>query len=315
MTVWETVLFTIFNNFSIVFGSFANLLVIISFIVFSSIREGTSLFLISLSVADFLVCTVYQPLLVYCFNHPDQNKFYVLTQSFLGYCLFTASLNGLLTVTFDRFVAIYFPYKYVVWITERNTALLIKLSWVVSLVTGTFTTTSSTGARIIAHVYTTVIIVAVPILYCIIFNEARKQARRLNERSTAGTRALPRGHPRLIYKATTGVGVVLVTTLLCWLPVILFPAFTAGQEADGTISKAMLWCFTAACANSCINPFIYCYKFHSFRINIRKLLHRILQNINRRDTRKVYPSHDPSGLETFPRTAWTVDNAPPAETG
>ena len=313
MIVWEKVLFTIVNNFSIIFGSFANFVVIISFILFSSIREGTSLFLISLSVADFLVCTLYQPLLVHRFNHPDQSTFYGLTQSFLGYGLFTASLNGLLTVTFDRFVAIYFPYKYVVWITERNTALLIKLSWVVSLVTGTFTTTSSTGARIIAHVYTTVIIVAVPILYCVIYNEARKQARRLTERSTAGTRVLPRGHRRLIYKATAGVGVVLVTTLLCWLPVILFPAFTAGQEADGSISKAMLWCFTAACANSCINPFIYYYKFHSFRCNIKKLFHRIFHNINRRDTRKVYPSHDPSGLETFPRTAWTVDDGPRAE--
>ena len=161
MAAWETVLFTIFNCFSLVLGSFANFLVIISFILFSSVREGTSLFLISLSVADFLVCTVYQPLLVYRFNHPDQNKFYVLTQSFLGYCLFTASLNGLLTVTFDRFVTIYFPYRYMVWITESNTALLIKLSWVVSIVMGILNATSYTGVKFVAQVYTTAIIVVV----------------------------------------------------------------------------------------------------------------------------------------------------------
>jgi len=314
MAAWETVLFTIFNCFSLVLGSFANFLVIISFILFSSVREGTSLFLISLSVADFLVCTVYQPFLVYRFNHPDQNKFYVLTQSFLGYCLFTASLNGLLTVTFDRFVTIYFPYRYMVWITEGNTALLIKLSWVVSIVMGILNATSYTGVKIVAQVYTTAIIVVVPILYGVIYNEARKQARRLTERSTAGTSVLPRGHHRLIGKATTGVGVVLVTTLICWLPVILFPTFTGSQEADGTISNAMMWCFTAGCANSCINPFIYFYKFHSFRRNIKKLFHRISPNINRHDTRKVYPSHDPNRLETFPRTAWTVIDVPTAAT-
>jgi len=313
MTAWESVLFTIFNCFSILLGSCANFLVIISFILFSSIREGTSLFLISLSVADFLVCTGYQPLLVHRFNHPDQNQPYVLAQSFLGYGLFTASLNGLLNVTFDRFVTIYFPYKYVVWITERNTFFLIKLSWVVSLVIGILNAISSTGARIVAHVYTTAIIVAVPILYRVIYNEARKQARRLTERSTAGPRVLPRGNNRLIYKATTGVGVVLVTTLLCWLPVILLPAFTASQEADGRISKAMMWCLTAACANSCINPFIYYYKFHNFRCNIRKLFRRISRNITRRDTRKVYPTHHSSRLETFPRPAWTVNDVPPAE--
>ena len=313
MTAWESVLFTIFNCFSILLGSCANFLVIISFILFSSIREGTSLFLISLSVADFLVCTIYQPLLVYRFNHPDQNQPYVLAQSFLGYGLFTASLNGLLNVTFDRFVTIYFPYKYVVWITERNTFLLIKLSWVVSLVIGILNVISSTGARIVAHVYTTAIIVAVPILYRVIYNEARKQARRLTEQSTAGSRVFPRRNNRLVYKATTGVGVVLVTTLLCWLPVILLPAFAASQEADGHISKEMMWCLTAACANSCINPFIYCYKFHNFRRKIRKLFRRISRNITRRDTRKVYPTHHSSRLETFPRPAWTVNDVPPAE--
>ena len=313
MAAWESILFTVFNCFSILLGSCANFLVIISFILSSSIREGTSLLLISLSVADFLVCIVYQPLLVYRYNHPDQNQSYVLAQSFFGYGLFTASLSGLLNVTFDRFVTIYFPYKYVVWITERNTSLLIKLSWVVSLVIGILNSINSTGARIVAHVYTTAIIVAVPILYGVIYNEARKQARRLTERSTAGSCVLPRGNNRLIYKATTGVGVVLVTTLLCWLPVILLPAFTASQEPDGTISKAMFWCLTAACANSCINPFIYYYKFHNFRRNIRKLFHRISRNITRHDTRKVYPTHDSSRLETFPRPAWTVIDAPPAE--
>ena len=314
MTAWETVLFATFNCLSIIFGSFANFLVIVSFILFSSIREGTSLLLISLSVADFLVCTGYQPLLVYRFNHPDQNKFYVLAQSFLGYCLFTASLNGLLTVTFDRFLTIYFPCRYMVWITESNTALLIKLSWVISLVMGILNAASYTGVKIVAQVYTPAIIVVVPILYGVIYNEARKQARRLTERRTAGPSVLPRGHHRLIYKATTGIGVVLVTTLLCWLPVILLPAFTAGQEADGRISKAVMWCFTAGCANSCINPFIYYYKFHSFRRNIRKLFHRISPNINRHDTRKVYPSHDPNRLETCPRTAWTVIDAPTVAT-
>ena len=152
--------------------------------------------------------------------------------------------------------------------------MLIKISWVVSLVMGILNVISSTGARIVAHVYTTAIIVAVPILYGAIFNEAR------------------------------ALGVVLVTTLLCLLPVILLSAFTAGQEADGTISKVMLRCFTATCANSCINPFIYYYKFHSLRRNIRKLFHRVSHNISRHDTTKVYPSHDPCRLETFPRTAW-----------
>ena len=62
-----------------------------------------------------------------------------------------------------------------------------------------------------------------------------------------------RGPQSIISKATTGVGAVLVTTLLCWLPLV-----------DEEILKALLWCITAGCVNSCINPFIYYYKFNTF---------------------------------------------------
>ena len=264
------------------------MLVISSFILFSSVRGGTSFFLISLSVADFLVCVLFQPLLVYRFSHPDQSKLYELTQRFLGYGLLTASLNGLLSVTFDRFVAIYFPYKYVIWITEKNTERLILASCLMSFAMGLICL--SKAALTLAHVYTTAIVITVPILHCVIYREARKQAGRMLE--------FQRGPQSIISKATTGVGAVLVTTLLCWSPLILLPAFAANLETDEEILKALLWCVTAGCINSCINPFIYYYKFQYFRRNITKLFQGIWRNVG--DTRllkiggknraSVYPS-------------------------
>ena len=288
MAAWETILYTIINSILIMLGSFANLLVISSFILFSSIREGTSFFLINLSVADFLVCALYQPLLVYRFHHPDQSNLFELPQRFLGYGLLTASLNGLLSVTFDRFVAIYFPYKYVIWITEKNTARIILASCVISFAMGLICL--SKAALRLAYVYNTAIIITVPILYCVIYREARKQAGRMLE--------FQRGPQSIISKATTGVGAVLVTTLLCWLPLILLPTFTAKLDTDEEILKALLWCITAGCVNSCINPFIYYYKFQYFRRNITKLFQGIWRNvggrrllrISRKNRASVYPS-------------------------
>ncbi|XP_078350871.1 trace amine-associated receptor 6-like [Oculina patagonica] len=315
MAAWENVFFTVFNCLSLVIGSCANFLVIISSLMFISVRdiEGTSLFLVSLSVADFLLCAVYQPLLVIRFNCPDQTRSFLISMWFFGFSLMTASLNGLLAVSFDRFVAIYFPFKYITWMNETNVALLISVSWVVALATGILNLSNNFGAKVLVYVYTTIIIIAVPVLYGIIYKEARKQTRRIIEQS------MPTFSNRhhLTEKATKGVGLVLITTLVCWLPIILFPAFSSTLKTDEDILTVVFWCSAASCFNSCINPFIYFYKFSKFRRNVRKLFQKIQRNgggsfpikINRRSGRVNPIAQDPHQMETSRRVAWTMDEA------
>ena len=277
MAVWETVFFTVFSCFSLVVGSCANFLVIVSSLLFISFRDiqGTSLFLVSLSVADFLICAVYQPLLVIRFNHPDQNQTYLVIMRFFGYSLMTASLNGLLAVSFDRFVAIYLPFKYVTWMKESNVSLLILISWLVALAIGILNLSDNVGVTVTAQLYTIIVIVIIPILYGAIYKEARKQARRIIDQSLPATVVFPNRHRATDNKATKGVGLVLITTLICWLPVIMTPLLTAALKSDEDILRAVLWFLAAACVNSCINPFIYFYKFSKFRRNVRKLFQKI----------------------------------------
>ncbi|KAJ7323484.1 hypothetical protein OS493_031409 [Desmophyllum pertusum] len=320
---WETILSSILNGASIIVGSCANLLIIVSFFVFNSARQPTELFLVSLSVADFLVCAVYQPLLIICFNHPDIifNQPYMSSMAFFGFTLMTASMNGLLAVNFDRFVAIYLPYKYMTWITEVNTAVLISISWVISIATGILNLSTSPVVKVIAHLYTTIIIVLIPILYGAIYKEARKQARRIIDQSMAGARVLP-NRRHLTDRATRGVGLVVITTLLCWLPLILFPAFLSNLKTDEEIHKAIWWCVTAGCVNSCINPFIYFYKFSKFRRNVGKLSQMIgINNVGGRfpiniNKHRVNPpiSQDPNSVETARRGAWLVEEPVPEAT-
>ncbi|KAJ7369494.1 hypothetical protein OS493_038550 [Desmophyllum pertusum] len=238
MADWETILFTVLNSATVIVGSCANLLIIVSFFVFNSARQPTELLLVSLSVADFLVCAVYQPLLVIRFNHPDQTlnqPGYVSSMAFFGFSLMTASMNGLLAVNFDRFVAIYLPYKYMTWITEVNTAVLISISWVISLATGILNSSRNPGVIGIVNLYITIIILLVAILYGAIYKEARKQARRIIDQSMVGARVLP-NRRHLTDRATRGVGLVLITTLLCWLPLILSPVLLANLKTDEDFS-------------------------------------------------------------------------------
>ena len=272
MADWETILFISFNSGSLVVGSCANLLIIISFFVFNWARQPTEILLVSLSLADFLVCSVYQPLSVLRFIKHGVSQVYI---SFFGYSLMTASMNGLLAVNFDRFVAIYFPYKNINLATEKNTTRLILISWVISFSTGVLVISNIHGFLTIVYLYSTLTIALVPIIYGVIYREARKQARRIISQSLPSAQNHFPNRSNVMDKATRGIGLVLVTTLMCWLPMILFPALLLALKTDEEIHSAISWCLTAACVNSCINPFIYFYKFSKFRRNVRKLLKMI----------------------------------------
>lgn len=317
MAVWEAAFFTAVNCLPMFTGSCANFLVILSSLLFIPVRdvEGTSSFLVSLSVADFLVCAVYQPLLIIRFNQPDQHRSFVLSTSFIGYSLMTASLNGLLAVTFDRFVAIYLPFKYVTWMKKKNVALLMSISWLVALVAGISALSEIFGVKVISQLYSTIIIMAIPILYGVIYREARKQARWVINQHMQVTTNLP-SRQHQTDKATRGVGLVLMTTLLCWLPILMvFPFSFATSQNDGGILNAMLWCVTPACISSCINPFIYFYKFRKFRRNVRKLFQEIRRhvggsypvNTKRRNGTVIPMAQSGNSTEVTRRCAWQVD--------
>ena len=317
MAVWEAAFFTALNCLPMFIGSCANFLVIVSSLLFISVRdvEATSLFLVSLSVADFLVCAVYQPLLVIRFNQPNQDRSFVLSSSSIGLSLVTASLNGLLVVTFDRFVAIYLPFKYITWMNKKNIALLVSIPWLVALVAGISALSEIFVVRVISQLYTTIIIIAVAILYGVIYKQARKQARRVINQYMQVTTNIPRRQHQTD-RATRGVGLVLMTTLLCWLPILMvFPFIFATSQNDGEILMAVLWCLTPACINSCINPFIYVYKFAKFRRNVRKLFQEIQRhvggsyqvNTRRRNGRVIPMAQAGNNTGATRRPAWLLD--------
>ena len=86
-----------------------------------------------------------------------------------------------------------------IWITEKNTARLILASCVISFAVGLICLSKALLA--LAHAYTPAIIIAVAILYSVIYREARKQAQCMLK--------FQRGPQSIISKATTAVGAVL----------------------------------------------------------------------------------------------------------
>ena len=182
LPVWEFILIASVNCLTSVVGTFANGIIIGAFFLCTSQRETTALLLISLSFADLLICSVYEPIFIHQFLSTRQlDGLYKSVQSFLGYGLMTASLNGLFTVAADRFIAIYLPFKYVQWMTEKNAIRLITAGWCIALLTSVCVTLSSQVTQHIIHAYITLILLVIPVMYFTIWWKAGKQEKRLRK--------------------------------------------------------------------------------------------------------------------------------------
>ena len=268
---WETTLLTIVNSVYLIVGSLANFLVVISCFLYTPNREATDLFLLSLSVADFLICAACQPFLIIRINWPAPKRFVTSAMSVSGYGLMIASFNGVLAVTVDRVVSICLPLKYTHWMNERNARTIISASWVTSATMVVLHSANVGVVNVVTQVYIAAIYVLVPLFYCVIYKEARKQSRRIAEQYPTSP-AVHRG----AHKATKGVGLVILTTMLSWLPVTLYPPLAASHDLKGQgFLRWFFWCVTATSLNSCINPFLYYWQFSKFRRAVGKSFRRM----------------------------------------
>ena len=168
------------------------------------------------------------------------------------------------------------PFKYVGWMTERIANKIIVVTWIISLIMAILHSAKFAAIIVLTQLHRAVIFTLVPVLYSIIYREAMKQARSIASRCPTLPTA-PRKVRRPLYKATKGVGVVLFTTVLLWLPGTTYPIFVAassGLTGDNFL-RYLCWCLTLACLNSCINPYLYCWHFPKIQRAVGKSLQRI----------------------------------------
>ena len=112
-----------------------NILVVITFVGTESLRISTNYYITSMAVSDVLYVATKLPLYISSrrsvFGH-SVTSFQCKLGMFLRLVSYSVSVANLVLITVDRFVAIVFPMK-VVMITRRLRAVLIFLSWILSI--------------------------------------------------------------------------------------------------------------------------------------------------------------------------------------
>ncbi|XP_022801305.1 histamine H2 receptor-like [Stylophora pistillata] len=274
-------------------GSFVavtgNAVVLWLFFKNKSLRTVSNRFLVSLSIADFLVGLVIDPvwIVIRCFIQPPIHTVLDYFILLLWVHTTTATTFNICCVSVDRFIAIRFPFRYQEIVTKKRCYTLIILVWLFSMGLPFSTLTLSLHKLqqnfLIMWFSLTFITFVFPLLivsisYIYIFKLAKEQFKRILVEEN------PRNYDENIkvrtmqnFKALKTVGFVLGACIITWMPslvLMVFDCYYAIVDNRGKIFTSVRvvwpWVETLAFTSSIVNPFIYCFRNEGFYQTFRR---------------------------------------------
>ncbi|XP_078349633.1 alpha-1A adrenergic receptor-like [Oculina patagonica] len=254
-------------------GTLGTSLVLLSIIKFESLREIPDLFIFSLSLSDFIVTAVYQPLEAYRLPRLQQlsvNTVYYQILHFLGIFSMVASITNMFGVTVERLIAIRFPLKYDIMVTRRRAIATVVCIWIFSATCGVIWSRGIVpkkylGINIILFLTGTVSI------YFHIFLIAKRVEDSVIQVQN-GSLDEDVSNIKRKRKAAKTIAIILGVAVGCWLPFLIFPHVLSKDPDHARYWKIFFSLHVLAMGNSSINPYIYCARSRRYFVAFVKLL-------------------------------------------
>ena len=244
----------------------------------------------SLAVADFGVGITVYPSSYFCnFSSACNLRVYV---AFFWFFLHS-SVTNLCTLTWDRYIAIVHPFKYIHSMTERRPGVVILVAWLIPfaisllLLVGMYATKSHTVLKVLRitgasafHIISCALLFYGVIRILVV---ARAQSRQLSAMELQVQRSSNLCNQSTNLHATSGrrkkhntasfVIALVVFFLRCYVVVnylVLCMAFSCHQVSDD-IAQVVI-CLLLV--NSAVNPLVYALLKNDIKIELRKLICR-----------------------------------------
>ncbi|XP_024146602.1 trace amine-associated receptor 4 isoform X4 [Oryzias melastigma] len=232
----------IFLGFLSFVTSCGNLLVITSIVYFKQLHTPTNYLILSLAVADLLVGVLVFPssMAVTVSSCMHRQEFFCKIRDSFDITLCTASILNLCCISIDRYYAVCQPLTYVSNITAKVTAIMILVSWGISVFIGITITVAG-------------------------FSQGSSQ-KQVNSIQNASSSKCGAEVSKMERKATKTLAIVMGVFLLCLTPyficVVFQPLFVTPPQIP--VIETLNW---LALSNSLLNPLIYAFFYSWFRDN------------------------------------------------
>lgn len=251
---------------------FLNLSVLITVWREETLQSCSNVLLASLALNDFFVASTSQPAHILYYASSLQNQhpgcvieaFYVLTaQIFIG-----ASFWTLFLISADRFIALFFPFRYTMWVTIKRTLLGVTVIWLMRIILVFLPMVGlSKTAKTLGFVATIFFVSCILVFYVKIFCLAKKHKLQvLNQMQNTEARLVHAQDSR----AAKTVFLVIAALVLSYVPIgIIVLVETAGPTI---LSRYVLipWATLCMYVSSCVNAMIYVLRNENLRKGVIK---------------------------------------------
>ncbi|KAJ8027319.1 Adenosine receptor A2b [Holothuria leucospilota] len=292
--------FYIFVYGIIIFGSIiGNQLVIWSYIIEPKLRRPTNTFIVSLAVADFITGLIGLPAAIFGRLFTGPYVCFAATRPFLyvvAFMMCSVSIDHLVLITIDRYIAVTRPLKYPTIMTTRKCRVFTAFVWIFGSFFGVLPVISPPanptrwvcglanyeGSTVSIHrigsvAFIPVILFFLCLVYIRVYIVAMKHVREQSERIKAQTKKDDKSSAKsAMIRTTVTTSIVLGAFAICWLPttakffVELY--VTTTEENLFTIQTiAEILSF----GNSMVNPIIYGYRNALFRSTYKRILQSV----------------------------------------
>ena len=257
-TIWAL---SLINGISSLAGTVGNVLV--CFVIFRNeeLQTGVNYFILSLSVADFTVCSIAQPLYIYYLNVEwTVQKFD--TFKMVSYLTLHCSFSNLLSLTMNRLFAIWLPFEYGTIMREKNIIRIMSATWAFSIAMALIFTL--TPLRKLAPYIHLLMLLMFVTMYTKIFVIARKQRRQIASQFASISHNYRVSKVQFEHLTTRTLAMLICASVVLFLPDLYFQ-FTGSDDYT-----RFLGAFTTMFVSSVLNPCIYVWRSEKFQIALFK---------------------------------------------